>query len=132
MVDRRVQWVGMTGPRFVERPAHRRWLLGEATDLLEFFGAKSFNRQGGFYPLDDAGNPYPAEGGSGVVRQIHDTTRTVHCYAIAHLLGLPGAERMVDHGMAFLWERHRDPKHGGYFWGVDDANATDPKKQAYG
>ena len=56
----------------------------------------------------------------------------VHCFAIAHLLGLPGADRIVDHGMAFLWERMRDGEHGGYFWGVDDEKPTDPTKQAYG
>ena len=56
----------------------------------------------------------------------------VHCFAIAHLLGLPGADRIVDHGMAFLWERMRDAEHGGYFWGVDDEKPTDPTKQAYG
>jgi mannose/cellobiose epimerase-like protein (N-acyl-D-glucosamine 2-epimerase family) len=56
----------------------------------------------------------------------------VHCFAIAHLLGLPGADRIVDHGMAFLWERMRDGGHGGYFWAVDDDKPTDPTKQAYG
>lgn len=131
-LDSQMQWIGTEGPRFVERPAHRRWLLGQAMDLLDFFRAEIFNPAGGFFPLDDEGKPFPAEAGSGVVRQIHDTTRTVHCFAIAHLLGLPGADRMIDHGMRFLWERHRDGRHGGYFWGVDDAGATDPKKQAYG
>lgn len=125
-------WIGTTGPRFVERPAHRRWLLGQATELIDFFQFRSFNPAGGFFPLDDAGQPFPANGATGVVRQIHDTTRTVHCFAIAHLLGLPGADRMIDHGMAFLWERHRDRQYGGYHWGVDDATATDPTKQAYG
>jgi sulfoquinovose isomerase len=67
-----------------------------------------------------------------VVRQLHETTRMVHCFAIAHLLGLPGADRTIDHGMDFIWRRHRDQKHGGYFWGVDDADVTHPNKQAYG
>ena len=56
----------------------------------------------------------------------------VHGFAIAHLLGIPGADRIVDHGMAFLWERMRDGENGGYFWGVDDEKPTDPTKQAYG
>ena len=122
----------MEGPRFVERPAHRRWLLGQAMELIDFFHYRAFNPVGGFFPLDDAGLPFPAKGGSGVERQIHDTTRTVHCFAIAHLLGLPGADRMIDHGMDFLWTRHRDVDKGGYFWGVDDDKATNPTKQAYG
>jgi N-acyl-D-glucosamine 2-epimerase len=130
--EKQLRWIGTTGPRLVERPAHRRWLLGQATDLIEFFQRHSFNAAGGFFTLDDAGLPYPAERASGVVRQIHDTTRMVHCFAMAHLLGLPGADRMIDHGMTFLWERHRDRRHGGYYWGVDDAGATDARKQAYG
>jgi sulfoquinovose isomerase len=56
----------------------------------------------------------------------------VHAFALAHLLGLPGADRIVDHGMAFLWGRMRDGEHGGYFWGVDDEKPTNPTKQAYG
>ncbi|MEW9836373.1 AGE family epimerase/isomerase [Mesorhizobium marinum] len=130
--DASTQWVGTAGPRFAQRPAHRRWLLGQAMGLLDFFQHGSFNPAGGFFPLDDRGIPFPAAGAGGVVRQIHDTTRTVHCFAIAHLLGLPGADRMIDHGMEFLWRRHRDGAHGGYFWGVNDGTATDPKKQAYG
>jgi mannose/cellobiose epimerase-like protein (N-acyl-D-glucosamine 2-epimerase family) len=56
----------------------------------------------------------------------------VHCFAIGHLLGLPGADKFVDHGMDFLWNRHRDMEHGGYFWGVEDTGAPDSTKQAYG
>ncbi|MEQ1943177.1 AGE family epimerase/isomerase [Mesorhizobium sp. VNQ89] len=130
--ENELRWVGGDGPRFVARPAHRRWLLGQATDLFDFFQFTAFNPAGGFFTLDSAGRPFPPEGGSGVVRQVHDTTRMVHCFAIAHLLGLPGSDRVIDHGMEFLWKRHRDPKQGGYFWGVDDAKATDPTKQAYG
>jgi mannose/cellobiose epimerase-like protein (N-acyl-D-glucosamine 2-epimerase family) len=130
--ERQQHWVGTEGPRFVERPAHRRWLLGQAMGLIDFFHYRAFNPAGGFFPLDDAGRPFPAEGGAGVERQIHDTARTVHCFAVAHLLGLPGADRMIDHGMKFLWTRHRDPANGGYFWGVDDETATNPTKQAYG
>jgi sulfoquinovose isomerase len=130
--DKQRQWIGTDGPRLVKRPAHRHWLLDQASDLIEFFQRHSFNPAGGFFTLDEAGLPYAAERGSGVVRQIHDTTRAVHCFAIAHLLGLPGADRMIDHGMAFLWDRHRDASNGGYFWGVDDVTATDSSKQAYG
>jgi mannose/cellobiose epimerase-like protein (N-acyl-D-glucosamine 2-epimerase family) len=71
-------------------------------------------------------------GHKGANRQVHETSRLVHSFAIAHLLGLPGADCIVDHGMAFLWERMRDGQHGGYFWAVDDEKPTDPTKQAYG
>jgi sulfoquinovose isomerase len=126
-------WSGTGGPRFVARPAHRRWLLREAQTLLDFFQFSSVNPKGGFFALDIDGTPLPpAPGNAGVERQLHDTSRLVHCFAIAHLLGLPGASRLVDHGMEFLWSRHRDREHGGYFWGVDDARATNSTKMAYG
>ncbi len=126
-------WVGTMGPRFVERPVHRHWLLSQARSLFDFFQLAAFNSRGGFVTLGDDGRPNPARPGqSGVERQLHDTSRMVHCFSVAHLLGLPGADRVVDHGMRFLWERHRDGANGGYFWGVDDERATTPAKQAYG
>ncbi len=120
-------------PRWATLPAHRHWLLGQAQGLFGFFQFAAINPAGGFFPLGDAGKPLPPKAGhAGAERQIHDTTRMIHCFAIAHLLGLPGADRVVDHGMDFLWNRMRDPKNGGYFWGVDDERPTNPTKQAYG
>jgi mannose/cellobiose epimerase-like protein (N-acyl-D-glucosamine 2-epimerase family) len=129
----RAEWIGTGGPKFIDRPVHRHWLVSQALRLFDFFLTPSFNPAGGFFTLADDGAPNPPRPGhAGVERQLHETTRMVHCAAIGHLLGLPGADRSVDHGMRFLWERHRDPKHGGYFWGVDDRNATNATKQAYG
>ncbi|OSP54805.1 AGE family epimerase/isomerase [Pseudoruegeria sp. SK021] len=126
-------WIGTTGPRFVDRPAHRDWLMGQAMDLLDFFQPASLNPAGGFFVLDSEGQPLPAsDGETGTLRQLHETCRMVHCSAIAHQLGYPGADPMVDHGMAFLWSRHRDAARGGYYWGVDDAGPVNDSKQAYG
>jgi mannose/cellobiose epimerase-like protein (N-acyl-D-glucosamine 2-epimerase family) len=47
-------------------------------------------------------------------------------------MGLPGGERMIDHGMDFLWARHSDHANGGYFWAVGDEGPTDDTKQMYG
>jgi len=106
--------------------------LSQARSLFDFY-REAFNAKGGFFTLDDDGEALSArEPSHGVERQIHDTSRMVHCNVIAHLLGLPGADRNIDHGVAFLWERHRDQENGGYFWGVDDLGATDATKQAYG
>ncbi len=126
-------WSEEGGARLVTRPAHRGWLLGQAGKLLDFFAAQMIDPAGGFFPLDGSGRPLPAPPGqTGVTRHLHDTARMVHCFAIAHLLGRPGADAVIDHGMAFLWARHRDARNGGYFWGVDDVAPTDPLKQAYG
>jgi mannose/cellobiose epimerase-like protein (N-acyl-D-glucosamine 2-epimerase family) len=58
--------------------------------------------------------------------------RAVHCFAIATLLGRPGAADLVDHGMNYLWNHHRDRKNGGYFWSVNDDGPVDSNKQGYG
>lgn len=127
------QWTGMTGSRLVERPMHRLWLLSQAQSLFDFFQYTSFNPSGGFSTLADDGNPTPNEPGhAGVLRYLHDTSRMVHCFTAAHLLGLPGADRNIDHGMDFIWKRHRDQKSGGYFWAVDDEKAANSHKLAYG
>jgi sulfoquinovose isomerase len=65
-------------------------------------------------------------------RGIHTATRMVHCFAIAYLLGRPGADAIIDHGMQFLWKNHRDSRSGDYFWSVGDDGPTDNTKQAYG
>jgi sulfoquinovose isomerase len=126
-------WVSTMGPRFVERSAHRHWLHTEAKRLIAVFQHNAFNPAGGFFTLGETGQPLPPKTGqAGVERQLHDTTRIVHCFSVAQLLGTPGADRMIDHGMEFIWQRHRDTKDGGYFWSVDDKTAINPTKQAYG
>jgi mannose/cellobiose epimerase-like protein (N-acyl-D-glucosamine 2-epimerase family) len=121
-----------TTPRFAARwttlPYHRRWLLDQASDLFGFFERHSINPAGGFFSLDDRGWPIAAA----PVREIHTTTRMVHCFAIARLMGRPGAEAFIDHGMDFLWNGHRDAGNGGYFWSVGDDGPSDDRKQAYG
>jgi sulfoquinovose isomerase len=120
-------------PRFTTLAAHRLWLIDQARALFDFFQLPSFNPAGGFFSLDENARPLPPKPGhKGANRHVHETSRLVHGFAIAHLLGLPGADRIVDHGLAFLWGRMRDGEHGGYFWAVDDEKPTDPTKQAYG
>ena len=105
-------------PRFTTLTAHRLWLIDNARALFEFFQLPSFNPAGGFFSLDENARPLaPKPGHKGANRHVHDTTRMVHCFAIAHLLGQPGADRIVDHGMAFLWERMRDGRARRLFLG---------------
>lgn len=117
------------GPAFLERPAHRNWLHSQAISLLEFYQYAAFNPAGGFYALDGRGQPLP--GADGGPQNLHDTARMIHSFAIGHSLGLPDAARNIDHGMAFLWTQHRDPKNGGYFTQVNNAGPLNTDKQAY-
>jgi sulfoquinovose isomerase len=124
----------VAGPRWAETPTHRAWLLKQAGALFDFFEPQVVNPLGGFHDLDDSGRAVaPGYGAGGApARQLHGTTRMVHAFSIAWLMGRPGADRVVDHGMAFLWDGHRDPVNGGYSWGVGYGGPTDPAKQAYG
>ena len=122
-----------TPPNFLARKPHRQWLMSQAMSLIDFYQFASVNPLGGFSPLGIDGQPLsPKPKHTSIEREIHDTSRMVHCFAIAHLMGVPGAERLINHGMDFLWSRHRDAKHGGYFWGVNDEGISNPAKQAYG
>lgn len=115
---------------WLDRPYHRQWLRDQAEALFAFYGNRSVNPSGGFYDLDVAGKPIKP---INQVRGIHGTARMVHSFAIASLLGRPGSDPIVDHGMTYLWNVHRDAQRGGYFWAVDDNGAADNgRKQGYG
>ena len=111
-----------------ERDEHRRWLTTEADRLFRFYEANSLDPKGGFFTLDDAGEPFAAE----TERPLHQTARMAHCAAIGALLGRPGAADLLDHAMDTLWRRHRDPAHGGYFWSFDADGPRERQKLAYG
>lgn len=115
---------------WLNRPYHRQWLRDQAEALFAFYGNRSFNPKGGFHELTTAGAPIKPENPS---RGIHGTARMVHCFAIGSLLGRPGSDQIVDHGMHYLWNAHRDAGRGGYYWVVDDNGPADNgRKQAYG
>jgi mannose/cellobiose epimerase-like protein (N-acyl-D-glucosamine 2-epimerase family) len=120
--------------RWIDLASHRLWLLAEAGRILDFFARHARDPAGGFFELDTGGRPLPATTFPGGVptRALHLTARAVHGFAIAHLLGRPGADTLVDHGMEFLWTGHRDPVHGGYMWAIGADGPTDATKQAYG
>jgi len=125
-----------TRPRgkWMALPSHRAWLQEQVENIFAFFERNIVNPLGGFYDLDDEGRPAAPGYGAGVppTRYLFATARIVHAFAIAHLMGRPGAADIVDHGMDFLWKGHRDPDFGGYYWGVGYEGPTDTTKQAYG
>ncbi|TNF21084.1 MAG: AGE family epimerase/isomerase [Rhodobacteraceae bacterium] len=111
---------------WITDPQHRRFLAQDAAAQFRFFQA-SLRDGPGFHTLDFAGQPLPSD-----VQELHTTTRLVHSYALGMLAGVAGAERMVDHGMSYLWSHHRDAQHGGYLWALDEDGVHDGRKLAYG
>jgi sulfoquinovose isomerase len=117
---------------WIGRPSHRAWLDHQARDLLRFHRA-TLGADGHFIELDDDGRPNPGGGRPGHVpaQQLLTVARTVHCYALGELLGIPGCRPVVARGLETLWDDHRDPDAGGYVAGVDSAGPTDTTKAAY-
>ncbi|MGY9012536.1 MAG: AGE family epimerase/isomerase, partial [Rhodobacterales bacterium] len=89
-------------------PVHRRWLLDQALELFDFFQPNLINPAGGFYALAQDGTPLTCQGQAGLTQHLHNTTRMVHCFALGQVLGIVGADAVIDHGMAHIWHRHRD------------------------
>ncbi len=114
---------------WAKRDYHRQWLLRQADALMDFFQYRAVNPKGGFNDLAADGMPLDPDNPT---RGIHASARMVHCYSIAYLLGRPGAGEIIDHGMRYLWEKHRDPLNGGYFWSLNDEGPVDDSKQGYG
>ena len=111
------------------RDYHRRWLLDRANGLFDFFQYNGVSTEGGFHDMDDVGNPLEPKN---PLRTIHLTARMIHCFAVGSLLGRPGADDIVDHGMTYLWKQHRDEKFGGYTWSRRNEGVVDSSKQGYG
>lgn len=107
-------------------PVHRAFLLADARRQLDFF-RPSLRADGLFDVLDLDGRPV-----KGAAQELHATTRMVHSYALAKALGDPNADAIIDAGMAFLWNAHRDKTHGGYVWSLKDGVVSDGTKLAYG
>jgi sulfoquinovose isomerase len=112
---------------WLSSPAHHSWLLSQVHQLLSFYQYTSSDPKGGFFQLDDYGRPQPVP-----ERQLVVTSRMVHSFSLAHMLGCPGAAPLIDHGLRFLKDTHRDRRHGGYYWVVDHEGPVDASKQAYG
>lgn len=115
-----------TARHWISDPAHRAWLQAEAQAQFRFF-RRSLRAGGGFAILAHDGTPIP-----GMAQELHSTTRMVHSYALGHCTGLHDAPEMIDAGMDFLWNVHRDGQHGGYVWAVKDGAVSDGVKLAYG
>jgi sulfoquinovose isomerase len=111
-----------------ENDDHRRWLRAEADRLFRFYEANSLDPSGGFFTLDDAGEPLAHV----TDRPLHQTCRMAHCMSVGVLMGRPGAQDHLDHAINTLWRRHRDSVHGGYFWSFDADGPVEREKLAYG
>ncbi|GGE54775.1 AGE family epimerase/isomerase [Actibacterium pelagium] len=113
-------------PEFIHDQTHQDWLRSQARAQFEFFAA-SINPDGGFYVLDAKGAPLAF-----TTQELHTTTRLVHSYSLGKQAGFAGSDAIIDQGVRYLWDGHRDADHGGYAWGVGPDGIQDGRKLAYG
>lgn len=111
---------------WLETEPHRNWLKADAERQLSFF-RNSFDAAGGFHQLDRAGMPMPE-----MAQELFATTRMVHSFAVAKMFGIGNCDAMIDHGMRYLRDHHRDPIYGGYVWSLKQGVIEDDRKLAYG
>jgi sulfoquinovose isomerase len=97
------------------------WLAAECDRLLDFAEA-SRDPAGGFRWLDVDGRPDPSRPIEAWI-----TCRMTHVFALAHVLGRPGALDFVAHGVAALNDLLRDAEYGGWYAAVGPEAATDKK-----
>ncbi|MDM3888048.1 AGE family epimerase/isomerase [Pseudomonas sp. BCRC 81390] len=107
---------------WLDTPAHSAWRLAEAQRLLAF--AKAAKLPDGFGSLDARGQLPP-----GARADTLNTARMTHCFALAHLQGLPGYLAYVEHGVSALRGAMRDATYGGWF--AHPEGDTDSGKTAY-
>ena len=84
--------------------------LAAETERLLAFAERSRHPQGGFAWLRADGTPDLDR-----PRELWITTRMTHVFALGALLGRPGAEELVAHGLDSLRHDFRDDRHGGWF-----------------
>jgi len=107
-------------------PAHHRWLEAEADRLLAF-GEASRDPRGGFAWLGEDGTPDYSHD-----VELWITCRMTHSFALAAMMGRPGASALVDHGVAALTGPLKDSVNGGWFAAVNADGPTKTAKEAYG
>lgn len=98
-------------------PPDDAWLDAECRRLLSF-GRHVIHPIGGAAWLGDDGVPELA-------RPVHTwiTSRTVHVFALGHLLGVDGCAPIATAALGGLRTTLRDDEHGGWFGAVDATGA---------
>lgn len=97
------------GLPWAQRPAHQLWVQERFARMIEFV-LPSALPGGGFAYLAGDGTPMPGREPSLLL-----TARMTHVAGLASVLGLPGSERLLAHGLSSLDGVFRDEVDGGWF-----------------
>jgi mannose/cellobiose epimerase-like protein (N-acyl-D-glucosamine 2-epimerase family) len=107
--------------RLGDSPGGMAWLDRECRRLLDF-GRDVIHPDGGAAWLDDDGRP-------DLTRPVFTwiTARTVHVYALGHLMGVPGAGDIAERALRAFGGLLADPAHGGWYVSVGPEGTDDAK-----
>ncbi len=96
---------------------------------MAFYHPKAIDQKGGFYHFfKDNGEIYDKD-----TRHLVSSTRFVITYSNAwRRFKDPEYLKAVEHGVAFLRERHRNPATGGYAWQLKGGKVDDGTNHCYG
>ena len=112
-------------------PAFRdpNFLLDHIRHTMAFYHPRAIDPHSGFFHFfRDDGSVYDSH-----TRHLVSSTRFVFNYAMAYRrFGDAAYLRAVEHGTAFLRERHRNTSTGGYAWLLDGDRVTDATNHCYG
>ena len=104
--------------------AHARWLEAETDRLVNFAAGSKVPT--GFGWLDNNGKVFTDK-----PTHLWITARMVHSFAVAALMGRPGAGTLVDHGIAALNGAFHDDEFGGWYAEIDANGPVNDTKSGY-
>jgi mannose/cellobiose epimerase-like protein (N-acyl-D-glucosamine 2-epimerase family) len=106
-----------------------RFLLDHIRHTMAFYHPRAIDPRGGFFHFfRDEGSVYDPH-----TRHLVSSTRFVFNYAMAYRrFGDAAYLRAVEHGTAYLRERHRNASTGGYAWLLDGYRVADATNHCYG
>jgi sulfoquinovose isomerase len=107
---------------------HTAWLQSQTASLLGFYERSADFEHGGFDELSSFGAPF------GQPKPLFLTARMTYGYSLGHLLGHPGSDRLVEHGLRALRTLFHDDVDAGWFasLGTDGTTIEDSAKHTYG
>jgi mannose/cellobiose epimerase-like protein (N-acyl-D-glucosamine 2-epimerase family) len=106
-----------------------QFLLGHIRHTMAFYHPRAIDPHGGFFHFfRDDGSVYDSH-----TRHLVSSTRFVFNYAMAYRrFGDAAYLRAVEHGTAYLRDRHRNASTGGYAWLLDGDRVADATNHCYG
>jgi len=107
----------------------RDFLLDHIRHTMAFYHPRAPDPRGGFFHFfRDDGSVYDAH-----TRHLVSSTRFIFNYAMAYRqFGDPAYRAALEHGLAYLRERHRNASTGGYAWLLDANGVVNATNHCYG